>query len=206
MSTSSGSLSIPQMPHLDIPKHVAYHKRCLRLLPSAFQGTDLNRMSLGFFLLNSLDILNQLDTATSPEDRRHWIDWIYKCQLPNGGFRGSTATKTEEHSVYDTAHLPATYFAISSLLILGDDLRRIHREGALLELKKSQNENGSFAPVLLGDERFGEVDVRHVYCAIATRAMLSPIKKEEDIDVPAAIRYIQQCKVISLSSMLMIEL
>jgi geranylgeranyl transferase type-1 subunit beta len=206
MSTSSDSLSVPQMPHLDIPKHVAYHKRCLGLLPSGFQGNDLNRMSLGFFLLNSLDILNQLDTATSPKDRQHWIDWIYKCQLSNGGFRGSTATKTEAHSVYDTAHLPATYFAIASLLILGDDLKRVNRDGALLGLKVSQNENGSFIPVLLGDERFGEVDVRHVYCAIATRAMLAPVKMEEDIDVPAAIRYIQQCKVISLSSMLTIEL
>ena len=184
------------MVDLDIPKHVAYHKRCLGLLPNDFQRTDLNRMSLGFFLLNSLDILNQLDTATSPEDRQHWIDWIYKCQHPNGGFRGSTATKTEEHSVYDTAHLPASYFAIALLLILGDDLKRINRDAALLGLKKSQNENGSFAPVLLGEERFGEVDVRHVYCAIAVRDMLSPIKAEEDIDVPAAIRYIQQCKEI----------
>ena len=181
---------------LDIPKHVAYHKRCLGLLPNGFQPTDLNRMSLGFFILNSLDILNQLDAATSPEDRQHWIDWIYKCQHPNGGFRGSTATKTEEHSVYDTAHLPASYFAIALLLILGDDLKRINRDAALLGLKKSQNENGSFAPVLLGEERFGEVDVRHVYCAIAVRDMLSPIKAEEDIDVPAAIRYIQQCKEI----------
>ena len=194
------------MPHLDIQKHVAYHKRCLGLLPSAFQGNDLNRLCLGFFLLNSLDIFNQLDTATSPQDRQNWIDWIYKCQLPNGGFRGSTATKTEEYSVYDTAHLPATYFAIASLLILGDDLKRINREGALLGLKKSQNKDGSFSPVLLGEERFGEVDVRHLYCATAIRAMLSPVEKEEDIDVSAAIRYIQQCKVISLSNILMIEL
>ena len=98
--------------------------------------------------------------------------------------------------MYDTAHLPASYFAIALLLILGDDLKRINRDAALLGLKKSQNENGSFAPVLLGEERFGEVDVRHVYCAIAVRDMLSPIKAEEDIDVPAAIRYIQQCKEI----------
>jgi geranylgeranyl transferase type-1 subunit beta len=153
-------------------------------------------MSLGFFLVNALDILDQLQ-STSPEDRQHWIDWVYKCQTPNGGFRGSTATKTRQASIYDTAHLPATYFALVSLLILGDDLKRVNRQGALEALKRLQNEDGSFAPVLLGDKRFGEIDVRHVYCAIAVRDILSPIKSEEDINVSAAEQYIQKCKVVS---------
>lgn len=184
------------MTHLNVPKHVAYHKRCLGLLPNNFQGIDLNRMSLGFFLINSLDILDSLATTTTEEDRLHWIDWIYKCQVPSGGFRGSTATITDLPSVFDTAHIPETYFALATLLILGDDLKRVRRGEILEGLRKSQYEDGSFAPVLLGDgEKFGEIDVRHVYCAMAVRDILSPVKKEEDIDVPAAIRYIQRCKV-----------
>ena len=100
--------------------------------------------------------------------------------------------------MFDTAHIPETYFALATLLILGDDLKRVRRTEILEGLRKSQYEDGSFAPVLLGDgEKFGEIDVRHVYCAMAVRDILSPVKKEEDIDVPAAIRYIQRCKVIS---------
>lgn len=181
------------MTTLDIPKHIAYHKRCLSLLPEAFIGNDLNRMSLGFFILNSLDTLDQI-MSTSIDDRKHWIDWIYGCQIRTGGFRGSPATKTPKSSVYDTAHLPATYFAIALLLILGDDMKRLNRKGALEGLKRLQNKDGSFSPVLIGDEKYGEIDVRHVYCAIAIREMLSPVEPEEDIDVPTAIRYIQRCK------------
>ena len=185
------------MPEVDIPRHVAYNRRCLNLLPGAFTANDLNRLSLGFFLLNALDILDHLSCITS-EDRREWINWIYACQVsPGGGFRGSTGTITKQESIFDAGHLPASYFAIASLLILGDDLTRLNRGGALEMLKRLQNEDGSFSPVFIGGDKFGEVDVRHLYCAIATREMLSPVKPEEDdIDVREAIRYIQKCKVI----------
>jgi geranylgeranyl transferase type-1 subunit beta len=163
-------------------------------------------MSIGFFLLNSLDILNHLETFTTEDERQHWIDWIYLCQHPTGGFRGSPATKTSGDSIYDAPHLPAAYFAIASLLILGDDLKRVNRGGLLTSLRKSQNEDGSFAPVLLEEEKFGEVDVRHVYCAIAVREMLLPIKNEEDINIPAVVSYIRQCKVFPLPGFLMIVL
>jgi geranylgeranyl transferase type-1 subunit beta len=182
------------MSDLDILKHVAYTRRCLNLLPAAFTSNDLNRLSLGFFLLNTLDILDKLSTI-SPEERKNWIDWIYSCQVTTGGFRGSPATKTAQLSEFDAGHLPASYFAIASLLILGDDLTRLDRKGALETFKRLQKHDGSFSPVLIGEEKFGEVDVRHVYCAIASREMLSPIQPEEDIDVPATIKYIQQCKV-----------
>jgi geranylgeranyl transferase type-1 subunit beta len=179
---------------LDVQRHVAYHRRCLNLLPSLFTGNDLNRLSLGFFSLNALDILDQLETTTSLQDREDWVDWIYSCQVDSGGFRGSPATKTAETSVYDAAHLPATYFAIASLLILGDDLTRVNRRGALDGLKRLQRKDGSFSPVLIGEDRFGEVDMRHVFCASAVRAMLSPTPGE-DVNVAATVKYIEQCKV-----------
>jgi geranylgeranyl transferase type-1 subunit beta len=190
------------MTHLNIPQHIAYHKRCLGLLPHQFQGVDLNRVSIAFFLLNALDILNSPSPSTFPEhDRLHWIDWLYKCQLTQGGgFRGSTATISGPPSLFDSGHLPASYFAIATLLILGDDLSRVKRTEILKGLRKSQFADGSFAPVLLGDgEKFGEVDVRHLYCAVAVREMLSPVTKEEDFDVSAAIGYIQRCKVYHLT-------
>jgi len=193
------------MPQHKISRHVAYCRRCLTLLPGVFTAVDLNRLSLAFFLLNALDILDHLSCIT-PEERQGWINWIYSCQIPSGGFRGSTGTKTKEPSIFDAGHLPASYFAIASLLILGDDLSRVNRQGALDTLRKLQNEDGSFSPVLIGEDKFGEVDVRHLYCAIATREMLSPVTVEEDIDVPAAIQYIQKCKVEPLVRQLISDL
>jgi geranylgeranyl transferase type-1 subunit beta len=182
------------MAELDIQKHIRYTRLCLNLLPSPYTSNDSNRLSLGFFLLNTLDILDQLHTATSQSERENWIDWIYRCQVDSGGFRGSTGTLTAERSIYDSAHLPAAYFAIASLLILNDDLKRLKRKPLLSALRKLQNPDGSFSPVLVGDERFGEIDVRHLYCAIATREMLSPIASEDDINVDAAVEYIRRCK------------
>jgi geranylgeranyl transferase type-1 subunit beta len=156
-------------------------------------------MSMGFFLVNALDILDQLP-ETHSECHQDWIEWIYSCQVATGGFRGSTATKTPFKSIYDTAHLPATYFALALLLILDDDLRRVDRGAILSALKKAQHSNGSFSPVLIGEERYGEVDVRHVYTACAIRNILSPIKPGEDIDVSATISYIESCKVRTIQS------
>ena len=182
-------------PNLNAARHISYHKRCLQLLPTAFQSNDLNRMSIAFFTLNALDILNALDTTTTPEDRRAWIDWVYSCQLDTGGFRGSPATKVGTYSLYDALTLPSTYFAIALLLILGDDIARVERTRTLAALRKAQNVDGSFSPALLGDERVGEVDVRHTYSAVAVRCMLSPIEVDEDFDVAAAIKYVRSCKV-----------
>jgi len=182
-------------PKLNTAKHISYHKRCLQLLPTAFQSNDLNRMSLAFFTLNALDILDAVETTTAREDRQAWIDWIYSCQLDTGGFRGSPATKLGTYSLYDALTLPSTYFAIALLLILGDDLARVQRSGTLAALRKAQNEDGSFSPVLLGGERDGEVDVRHTYSAAAVRCILSPVEVEEDFDVAAAIKYVRSCRV-----------
>jgi geranylgeranyl transferase type-1 subunit beta len=189
---------------LDTAKHLVYHQRCLQLLPTQFQGNDLNRMSLAFFTLNALDIFGALKTLTTPTQREHWITWIYACQLPTGGFRGSPATNIGSESVYDAMTVPSTYFALATLLILGDDLGRVERGGALAGVKAAQNEDGSFAPVLAGGARVGEVDVRHSYCAAAVRCMLSPFAEGEDIDVAAAVHYIQSCKVSLLLATLMI--
>jgi geranylgeranyl transferase type-1 subunit beta len=191
---------------LNIAKHLAYHKRCLQLLPTQFQSNDLNRMSLAFFTLNALDIFNALETVTTPAQRQQWITWIYACQLPTGGFRGSPATNVGRESVYDAMTLPSTYFAVATLLILGDDLGRVERRGALAGLRRAQNGDGSFAPVLIGEERVGEVDVRHSYCAAAVRHLLSPIAKGEDIDVAAAVHYIQSCKAYPLPAKLTIDI
>ena len=84
---------------------------------------------------------------------------------------------------------------LTSLLILNDDLSRVRRKEILSMLKASQNSDGSFSPVLIDGERFGEVDTRHVYCACAIRYILSPVSKEEDFNVAAAIEYINNTKV-----------
>ena len=81
-----------KMSEVDVARHVAYCRRCLNLLPGAFTSNDLNRLSLGFFLLNALDILDHLSCIT-PEEREEWINWIYSCQIPHPA-RSSSAARS----------------------------------------------------------------------------------------------------------------
>jgi len=61
-----------------------------------------------------------------------------------------------------------TYTALASLLILGDDLKRVDKKGILTALRSLQQPDGSFSPVAGGSEN----DMRFVYCACAICAML----------------------------------
>jgi geranylgeranyl transferase type-1 subunit beta len=64
---------------LNVKKHVTYFKRCSEILPSACQSLDSNRMTILFFSLSGLDVLNSLYVI---DDRRNdIIDWIYAQQV-----------------------------------------------------------------------------------------------------------------------------
>ena len=90
---------------ITIKKHVMYFKRCSEILPSQCQPLDssryeiepismsfslilsINRMTILFFCISGLDLLNKLDIL---DDRKsEIIDWIYSQQiLPNSNDPG----------------------------------------------------------------------------------------------------------------------
>lgn len=158
------------------PKHITFFLRNLDVLPEAYSSTDTNRLTIGFFSLSGLDMLNSLSEIDKNKDK--FIDWIYSLQvLPNEdesninqcGFRGSNAIGNAFDSVlackqnipFDSGHIAMTYCALLSLIILGDDLSRINRKGILSGLRHLQRKDGSYCPVTEG----GENDMRFVYCA-----------------------------------------
>jgi geranylgeranyl transferase type-1 subunit beta len=60
-----------------------------------------HRMTLAFFCLGALSLLNELDTNVTEQNKKDWTEWIYAQQvLPTGeepdaneaacGFRGSS--------------------------------------------------------------------------------------------------------------------
>jgi len=165
-------------PELDVPKHTKYFLRTLKTyLPTAYQSNDSNRMSLAFFTLSGLDLLGTLRQNTTDEQRKDYIDWIYANQHPRGGFRafpGATFghATTEENEHWDPANLPATFFALCSLLILEDDLSRIKRRECLQWLTRLQRPDGSFGETLVQGTINGGTDSRFGYCATGVRYVL----------------------------------
>ncbi len=188
---------------LNKPAHIRYHLRCLKtFLPNAYTSNDSHRMTLAFFTLCALDLLDALVTNNTDSERRDYIDWIYRCQHPDGGFRGFTGGdmgdhRTEENEHWDPANIAATYFALCSLAILGDDLTRVRRSECLSWLKRLQLQDGTFGDAFgSGGEVQGGSDMRFCYCAAAIRWILGGRTGEhEDIDGDGMMRFFEASQV-----------
>ncbi|KAL9614772.1 MAG: hypothetical protein Q9167_000763 [Letrouitia subvulpina] len=172
-------MALPEPLVLDKKLHIKYLLRCLKTyLPTAYTSNDSQRMTLAFFTLSALDLLDALESSTTLSERQAYIDWIYSCQHPHGGFRGFTGADMGEREDgsnhhWDPANIAATYFAIANLAILGDDLQGIERKKCLLWLRKLQLDNGTFGEALGQDGQIqGGKDVRFCFCATSIWWML----------------------------------
>lgn len=184
-------------------KHITYWRRNFKtVLPHYYTGNDSSRMTFAFFILSAADILGDLDSALSPEERQGFIEWVYSCQLPEGCFRPSPGTafdslRNEENVVWDPAHIPGTYFALLILVLLGDDLSRVKRREILLWLTKMQRPDGSFGQTLGDNDNIeGGNDTRFGYMGAGIRWILrghaeGPIEGVPDINVDKFVECIR---------------
>ncbi|KAJ5954357.1 hypothetical protein N7501_008636 [Penicillium viridicatum] len=194
-------------PTFNTERHVKYYLRCLKtFLPSAYTSNDSSRMLLAFLTLSGLDVLGVLQSKTTPEERQGYIDWLYHCQVPSGGFRGFPGTdfgpekRNKDNEAWDPANVPATFFALVNLLILGDDLSRVKRRECLEWLPKVQRADGSFGE-LVGPEGSvgGARDLRYCCCAAGIRYILrgrneTGLEGVPDIDVLGFVSFIEACQ------------
>ena len=162
-------------------------------------------MTLAFFILSALDLLGELDSALTPDERTAYIEWVYNCQLPEGGFRAFPgadfgALRNNENHVWDPASVPATFFALGSLILLGDGLQRVKGREILEWLKKLQREDGSFGETLgEGDRIEGGKDTRFGYMSTGIRWILrgnaqGPVDGVADIDVDSFVSCVRRAE------------
>lgn len=163
-------------------KHIQSLKRYLRMFPQPYEGLDANRMTLLYFITNSLYLFGQTSFLDSQRDRI--IQWVYAQQLesPKGIASGPSTT-----SEYKEGHLAMTYSALCILKILNDDFTRIDRENLLSFVKSCQTESGSFRCL----SRQSEDDMRFVYCACAISTFLGD---KSSIDVESTLQFILNCQ------------
>ncbi|OMP84149.1 Geranylgeranyl transferase type-1 subunit beta [Diplodia seriata] len=189
---------------LSTPRQLTYWKRCLKTyLPHLYTSNDCNRMTLAFFIVAALDLLGAVCDSCSDQERQDYIDWVYRNQHPDGGFRASpamdlAAARTADNGHWDPANLPATYFALQTLLVLGDDLQRVKRRECLQWLPRLQRpDDGSFGETLGEGGRIeGGHDTRFIYCAAGVRWILrgsvdGDVDGVQDMDVDAVVRCIR---------------
>ena len=170
-------------------KHIKYWLLCLKTyLPDHYIPNDSNRMTLAFFTLSALDLLGVLREKTTSSERAEYINWIYLCQHPSGGFRGFTGTnfgdglRNDENGHWDPANLAGTFFALAALAVLGDGMEKVKRKECLEWLTELQCEDGSFGEVLGAQGKIeGGGDVRFCYLAAVVRWILQGPEQEYDV-------------------------
>ncbi|XP_009468583.1 PREDICTED: geranylgeranyl transferase type-1 subunit beta-like, partial [Nipponia nippon] len=168
------------------------------LLVKQSKNLEKDRLTIAFFALSGLDMLDSLDVV----NKNDIIEWIYSLQvlptedssnLNRCGFRGSSylgmpfnPSKGPGMShPYDSGHIAMTYTGLSCLVILGDDLSRVNKDALLAGLRALQLEDGSFCAVLEGSEN----DMRFVYCASCICYMLD---NWSGMDTKKAVDYIRR--------------
>lgn len=170
MSRESTPSSLPPDQFLK-KRHEKFLLRLLDILPGeSLASFETSRMTLLFFVTSGLDILGSLDHVLTPQRRQEIIDWIYSLQVQTG-FLGSTFLKADSAASLNlekSVHIAMTYTALATLVILGDDLGRVNKEGILQALKELQNPDGSF----MASWEEGSCDMRIVYCAASVCTLL----------------------------------
>ncbi|XP_065324931.1 geranylgeranyl transferase type-2 subunit beta-like [Gordionus sp. m RMFG-2023] len=130
--------------------------------------TEYLRMSGIYWCCNSLALLGKLDNNHSSIRKQDVISFIKSCECSNGGFASS-----QNHD----PHLLYTLSAIQ-ILLLYNSLEVIDSDKVVAYIKNLQNDDGSFC----GD-KWGEVDTRFSFCALAALALLDKLDCiKEDID------------------------
>lgn len=182
----------------DKDRHIRYLEMNYHLLPSPYEGQEIIRLTLAYFTISGLHILNAIDRV----DREAVINWVLSLQahpkneaeLNNGqfyGFHGSRSSQFKSLdngvSVPNNSHLASTYCALAILKTVGYDFSLIDFSSILKSMKNLQQPDGSFMPIHTG----AETDLRFVYCAAVISSLLDDWS---GMDKEKAKNYILSCQ------------
>lgn len=187
------SLDTFDKPILNRKVHIKYLLRFLDKIPAEFISCDTTRITIAYFVISSLDVLNSLD-AIDEEKKQSIIKWIYSLQVTDdeelvSGFQGSSTINTSYNknlnSLYKWSHLAGTYCGLCCLVILGDDLKNVNRKAIVNSLKILQLPNGCFTGAKDGTEN----DMRFLFMAANVCYLLNDWSA---IDISRAVDFIQK--------------
>ncbi|XP_061338348.1 geranylgeranyl transferase type-1 subunit beta isoform X2 [Gastrolobium bilobum] len=183
---------------MDKDLHVTFLEMMYHLLPSPYESQEINHLTLAYFVISGLDILNALHRV----EKDAVANWVLsfqvhpgtKADLNNGQFYGFHGSRTsqfppDENGVllHNNSHLASTYCALAILKIVGYKLSNLDSESMLTSMRNLQQPDGSFMPIHTG----GETDLRFVYCAAAICFMLD---NWSGMDKEKAMDYILHCQ------------
>ncbi|CAJ2665424.1 unnamed protein product [Trifolium pratense] len=144
-------------------KHIEYLTKGLHHLSSTFSVLDSNRPWLCYWIIHSIALLGEF---IDDEIEDNTVDFLNRCQDPNGGYAGGPG---------QMPHLATTYAAVNTLITLGGDkaLASINRDKLYGFMRRMKQPNGGFS---MHDG--GEIDARACYTAISVASVLNILDEE----------------------------
>ncbi|GAB4836597.1 hypothetical protein Ancab_001510 [Ancistrocladus abbreviatus] len=179
-------------------RHVRFLEMMYELLPSEYEAQEINTLTIAYFVLSSLDILDALDSI----NKQAVANWVLSFQdhprnegeLNSGKFYGFHGSRSSQFrpDINGTlngngGHLASTYSALAILKIVGYDFSLIDSKSIAISMKNLQQHDGSFMPIHTG----AEADLRFVYCAVSISYMLD---NWSGMDKEKAKEYILNCQ------------
>ncbi|KAF3971884.1 hypothetical protein CMV_004555 [Castanea mollissima] len=143
--------------------HLEYLTKGLKRLDPSFCVLDANRPWLCYWILHSIALLGDY---VEHEVEDNVVDFLSRCQDPNGGYGGGPG---------QLPHLATTYAAVNALITVGGErsLSSINREKVYMFLQRMKQPSGAFR---MHDA--GEIDVRACYTAISVASVLNILDDE----------------------------
>lgn len=154
----------PSFPLLNRERHIAFLLRGLKRLSEGYECLDASRPWLCYWILHSLSLLENLP---SEDVLQHVVDFLGRCQHPDGGFSGGPG---------QLPHLAPTYAAVNALCIIGskEALAVINRRTLASFIRRMRDpESGGFKL-----EETGETDVRGAYCAASVAHLTQTMQRD----------------------------
>ncbi|VDD75095.1 unnamed protein product [Mesocestoides corti] len=161
-------------------KHIAFLKA---LEKNQDPTLDYMKLSAIYWSLTALDLMKKLDVV----DKDMIISFVKSCHNDDGGFSPAPG---------HDSHLLSTLSGIQ-ILTMYDEMNVINRESVIRYISGLQNPDGSF----MGD-KWGEVDSRFSFCAIASLSLLGVIPTDsrdftqplEGVDIHMAVDFLVRCQ------------
>lgn len=144
-------------------EHIKYLNEGLKQLGPSFVALDSSRPWLCYWIIHSMALLGE---SLDYQLESNAIDFLNRCQDPNGGFGGGPG---------QMPHLATTYAAVNSIVTLGGQkaLSSINRDKLYNFLLRMKDPSGAFR---MHDA--GEIDVRACYTAISVASILNILDDE----------------------------
>lgn len=147
--------------------HVNHLHRALGRLPKSFRSLDASRVWIVYWSVHGLSCL-EAELTPPGMDEDMFVDFIRRCQHPNGGIAGCPG---------HLPHLAASYAGVAALITIGTEsalacVDRKKMERFLLSMCRDPSVGGG-ATMHEG----GEIDIRGVYAMLAIAHMLGLDKR-----------------------------